>query len=227
MWGYIAGAAALLVLKNKKHAPDATLTRAAIVRAGAPGIHGFKLAGGSALPVKTTTGAGVSEPVNPLEGKVALPRVIVAGKRLTSWHQVWDLMQKTQKFRKATDKLSSSSSFSSLAGNAAISPLWKWDDEETFAGWWVRGGEKHITAAIARLKKTGGNESFWGAEGGFGDIIELGGNILGGILTGGLVTDAGTHIEGAYDASVTLAYNGDGGAFVDKLATNAKNLLSK
>lgn len=216
------GIAALALLKKRSPAKSATL----VARTAAPvAPRSLTL---TRNMVANMTATGIEKPsTHPYDGKLPVPSLTANGTKITRWEQIHQLMKRTQDFRKKVDGLSSSSSFKSLAGGSAVSPAWKWDDVSSFANWWGRGGERHIKAVVERVKKTGGNESFWGGEGGARMIIELAGNIAGTVISGGSVTNAGTVAGDVYAAGVTVSYNGDTSAFVDKVATTTKNLLAR
>lgn len=144
------------------------------------------------------------------------------GGALDTWDKVAAARVAVEKFRKRADALSSSSSFSSLAGKAYVKPLWAWGDNPGFADWVIRGGDKHVVAVVKRIKETGGNESFWGGEGGFSDIVEFVGNIAGTVLSGGAVTDAGTKISNGYGTVVSTAADGDFNRVLNAAKTYAK-----
>lgn len=144
------------------------------------------------------------------------PRAIVDGRKLETWEQFEVFWRAIEDWRIKVDDKNTSSSFDSLAklGGHFKAPSWMVGSRTGFY-WWAfhhdgpEGWKKHLLAVQKRIEETGGNESFWGPDGGFGSIVKatkLIGNIAGLVFGApGLGTAVGGGLEKARDTAEAVA----------------------
>lgn len=154
---------------------------------------------------------------------VALPKPVAkaifkwGGKSITDKAQATAIMRAVQDARVKLDKLSSSTSFKSLAKDgggpvvyAAGKEHWKWDNVDSFAAWVNQGGERMFNAAVAQAKKTGGKDTLW--SNGLDDVVTGALGVVGTIVAGPL---GGAAVAAGAKAASNVASGNIGGALGD------------